>query len=238
MSAFMLQQIRKKASGLIESHLLKAGRVLEVRKWESSAIVEIDLHLPSAAMEEWKEVPYMKCKVAEFTYRDYTPSGWDAETRTCTLYVDAGHDGPGSRWARHLIKDENIGYLGISSTRHAPVQASNVVCLGDESSMGHLLAIQQLAHPDVAVSGAIIMGNEKNRSLFNECFRSPIQAIDRNAGRDHDILAAWLSQRSYNPANTAFCLAGNSTTVVQLRKWLKQSGYSSCPIKAQGFWSA
>jgi len=44
-------------------------------------------------------------------------------------------------------------------------------------------------------------------------------------------VAAILLFRKYN-----FYLTGNSTMVMQLRKILKQQGYSHNQIKGQGFW--
>src|SRR6187402_2532233 len=121
MSKLMLNKLKKKASDIIEGRVLKTALVLEARKWPSSTIVEIDLHLPSAVMDEWNEVNYMKCKVADFTYRDYTPSGWDAETQTCTLYIDLNHAGHGTAWANDLNRGDEISYLSIKSTSQTPV---------------------------------------------------------------------------------------------------------------------
>src|ERR1700761_908103 len=141
MNTMILDRLKKKASDILENRVLKTAIVLEARKWPGSSMIEIDLHMPTAVMDGWNEVNYMKCKVADFTYRDYTPSGWDAETQTCTLYIDANHAGPGSQWANQLKTGDEIGYIGIKSTRQTPVNTSAVICLGDESSLGHLFAL-------------------------------------------------------------------------------------------------
>jgi len=232
-----LHRLKKKALGLVEARLLKTGRVLDVRKWEPSTIIEIDLHLPQTVMDTWNEVPYIKCKVADLAYRDYTPSGWDAETQTCTLFVDANHNGAGSLWAQQLQKGDTINYVGPSSTRQTPVKTSSVICLGDESSIGHLLAMQQLTLPATRFSGAVVIGNQEHRNQFNEYFKSPLQPIARNDIYGHHSLTEWLLQQSYTIQDTFFYIAGNSTMVVELRKLLKKQGYNSNQIKCQGFWS-
>ncbi len=232
-----LQKLKKKASVLIENRILKTGIVLEVRKWNPCTIVEIDLHLPQTPMDGWNEVNYMKCRVADFTYRDYTPSGWDAETQTCTLYIDVSHQGAGSHWAQNLNKGDQVSYLGINSTRHTPVNTSAVICLGDESSMGHLLALQQLVVPATRFSGAIVMDSEQQCNLFKEYFKSPLQPVERTDVHGHHSLTAWLLQQTYHLQNTVFYLAGNNTMIVQMRKLLRQQGYSANQIRAQGFWS-
>jgi NADPH-dependent ferric siderophore reductase len=237
MNTHILNRLKKKASGLIENRVLKTASVLEVRKWPSAAMVEIDLHMPETTMDDWNEVNYIKCKVADFTYRDYTPSGWDAETQTCTLYIDVNHTGPGSLWANGLDKGHEVGYIGIKSTQQTPVNTSAVICLGDESSLGHLLAMQQLAMPAARFSGAVLMGDEHNRSLFSEYFRTPLHPVLRTDVHGHHSLTEWLLQQTYHLENTIFYLAGNNTMVAQLRKILRSQGYSSGQIKTQGFWS-
>jgi len=237
MSTLTLKHIKQKATDFLESRLLKTGYVLEVRQWTGSAIIEIDLHLPATQMNDWEAVPYMKCKVAELTYRDYTPSGWDAETQTCTLYVDAGHAGAGSTWAKQLKKGDTVSYPKITSTRQTPSKTASVICLGDESSLGHLLAMQQLTLPETRFTGAVIIGNEENRDLFKKDFRSPLQAIARTDVYGHHSLTEWLLQQSYSLQNTFFYIAGNNTMVVELRKLLRKQGYSSNQINVQGFWS-
>jgi NADPH-dependent ferric siderophore reductase len=237
MNTSTLQRLKQKASILIENRLLKTGRVLEVRKWEPSTLIEIDLHLPGTAMDNWNEVPYIKCKVADMTYRDYTPSGWDAETRTCTLFIDAAHSGAGSQWARQLNAGDRISYLGTNSTRQMPSPTSSVICLGDESSIGHLLAMQQLTMPQTRFAGAVVIGNEHNRNLFKEYFRSPLQPIARNDVYGHHSLTEWLLERSYSIQDTFFYIVGNNTMVIELRKLLRKQGYSRNQIHCHGFWS-
>lgn len=232
-----IQQFKKKASAIFEQRLLKTGTVLDARHWETSNITEVDLHLPSAQMENWTEVYYMKIKVADFTYRDYTPSGCDAETQTCTLYIDTNHEGAGSKWARGLKAGDEISYLGISSTRQSTINSAGIVCLGDESSIGHLLALQQLSAPTATFTGAVVMQDDDSRKLFTEYFRTPLQPVAKTDTYGHHSLINWLLQQSSNLEDTIFYLVGNNTMVAQLRKILRKQGYSSGQIKAQGFWS-
>lgn len=236
METSTFEKIKRTAGKLFEPQYLQTGRVLEVRAWEPSTLIEIDLHLPFATMELWTEVPYIKIKVAEFTYRDYTPSCWDVETSTCTLFVDAAHNGPGSRWARRLQNGDMISYFKIKSTHQSPMGTSAVIGLGDESSIGHLLALQQMALPAARFSGAILMSNENHRSLFDEYFRSPLVPLASNDVYGHHTLIQWIIEQQYALDNTVFYITGNQTMVIQLRKLLRLQGYTSAQIKVQGFW--
>jgi NADPH-dependent ferric siderophore reductase len=238
METSTLQKLKRKAGELFESRLLQTGTVLEVRPWTPSTLIEIDLHLPLVDMQQWEQVPYIKFRVDNFTFRDYTPSGWDAETRTCTIYVDAVHNGPGSKWARQLKKNDTISYIKkIGFTQHQPDQTSAVIALGDESSVGHLLALQKMVLPHTRFSGGIVIGDEEHRKLFHEYFWSPIEPVARKDVYGHNSLMEWVLKQQYSLENTIFYLAGNNTMVAQLRKLLKQQGYPSSQIKMQGFWS-
>ena len=138
METSILKKIKKKTAEL----LLNSGRVLEVRHWTNACMAEIDLHLPGSAMENWTEAVYIKFKVAGFTYHDYTPFAWDAETSTCSLLVDTGHEGPGSQWAQSLRSGDTVYFFKAVSARQALHGTDLVVALGDASSLAHLLALQ------------------------------------------------------------------------------------------------
>ncbi|MET3502225.1 SIP domain-containing protein [Mucilaginibacter rubeus] len=237
METSTLHKLKRKAGSLFENQLLQSGRVLEVRHWEPSTMIEIDLHLPQADMQNWHEIPYIKIKVDNLTYRDYTPAGWDAETSTCTLYIDAAHSGPGSKWAKQLQKNDTVRYLKIRSTRHAPAGTPAIIGLGDESSMGHMLALQQMVLPATRFSGAIVMADENHRGLFSEYFKSPLKPIERNDVYGHHSLIQWVMEQQYNLEHSVFYIAGNHTMVGELRKLLKLQGYPSSQIRIQGFWS-
>jgi NADPH-dependent ferric siderophore reductase len=235
METSTLELIKGKVGRLFESQL-QSGYVLEVRTWEPATIVEVDLHLPYADMDLWTELPYIKIKVAELTYRDYSPSCWDAETQTCTLFIDAAHTGPGSSWAKRIKKGDIVSYIKTGSTHHAPEGTAAIIGLGDESSVGHLLALQQMVLPRTRFTGAVLMANESHCGLFNEYFRSPLQPVNRNDVYGHHTLIQWVIEQQYALDNTIFYLTGNQVMVAQLRKLLRHQGYSSAQVRAQGFW--
>jgi NADPH-dependent ferric siderophore reductase len=230
METSILQQIRKKAGKIIENQLLKTGRVLDVRHWESSNMIEIDLHLPFADMRDWNQIPYIKLCVDDFTFRDYTPFGWDAEIATCSLLIDTAHDGPGSRWAKALRTGDTIHYLKTESTRQAPHPTDFVVGLGDASSLGHLLALQQLTMPAGRFDGAVLLPNPNSSKLLSEYFTTPLNTLPTPTE-----IADWLLKQGYCTAHTWFYLIGNQNFVTELRKLLKSLGHTN--IRVKGFWS-
>src|SRR5438045_1888995 len=106
-----MNKFTQATADLLERRWLKIAKVLAIRAWDPATFLEIDLHLPDCDMSKWQEAQHMKCKVGPLAYRDYTPSGWDAETRTCTLFIDAGHEGQGSRWVKKLKTGDTVYYL-------------------------------------------------------------------------------------------------------------------------------
>ncbi|QNK64622.1 hypothetical protein H7F33_09145 [Pedobacter sp. PAMC26386] len=224
--------IEKKILSIFENRVLKQGCVLEVRAWDSATFFEVDLHLPDVDMEKWTSVQRIKVRVSEYTYRDYTPALWDVETHTCTLCISSEHSGPGSDWVSSLKRGDTISYVGVGSTLHKPVFDSRLLCLGDNSSIGHFLALKQLALGVGDVYGAISFNNEAHAREFSEYFDTYLQPIpDKNRGIS---LVSWLEQQELS--NETVYIAGHCPTAMELRTYLKQRRDFSGSIKLLGFW--
>ena len=223
---------------LVENRLVKAAAVLAVRLWEPSTFIEIDLHMPGCDMSRWQQAQHIKCRVAPLVYRDYTPSGWDAETHTCTLLIDVAHDGPGSRWAKSLKEGDTISYLGVSSAHHEPAPGRRMVLLGDETSIGHFLALRQLADGQAVIGGAITIQEAAHRRVFDRYFPGTgLEVLPGAVKGDYSALKDWVAGfPDGDSSGTVFYLAGHIPGVVGLRKMLRRKGYGSRQVKAQGFW--
>jgi NADPH-dependent ferric siderophore reductase len=234
-----MNTITQKAIALLENKLVKTATVLAVRVWEPATFREIDLHMPGCDMRKWNQTQHMKCKVGPLTYRDYTPSGWDAETQTCTLFIDAAHDGPGSRWVKSLKPGDSLAYLGIASSHQQPVANKRLVLLGDETAIGHFFALQQLADKHTAICGAVAIAEKHHRDEFAEYFsRLGLIPLDKGVSGDYRALEDWVSGlTAADASDTIFYLAGYTPAVARLRKLLKQRGYEGSQIRAQGFWN-
>ncbi len=234
-----MNKLTQKAIALAETPFLKRGEVLAVREWEPGSIREIDLHLPDCDMSRWTSAQHIKCKVGVLAYRDYTPSGWDADTHTCTLLIHAGHWGAGSSWALALGPGDTIFYRGPGSSHQQPLPARRLCFLGDETSIGHFLALQQLARPGVAISGAILLSEAHHRQEFNEYFSGwSLEPLLKSGDGDYSALDQWVSALDHQAhADTIFYLAGYGPGVHGLRRLLRQKGIDGSRVRAQGFWA-
>lgn len=228
METTTLNPFQKTAYRLTE-RFLSSGTVLDVRPWLHAGMTEIDLHLPQADMRGWQDVPYIKFRVGSFTYRDYTPFGWDAETSTCSLLIDTGHIGPGAEWASQLQVGDKVAYLAIETSRQGPHATDLVIGLGDSSSLGHLLALRQLTLPQSRFEGAVILNSPAQADLFRDYFGpllTPVASLRQ--------LGEWLSEQNYGTGRSRFYLTGANSLVSGIRKELRSRGYVQ--IKVKGFW--
>jgi len=230
-----MNYIAKKSIALLENIMTKQGVVLGVTAWNPATLFEVQLHLPDAPMEKWTNVPYMKCRVAPYVYRDYTPSLWNASARTCSLFVDAAHDGAGSQWVAGLKKGDAVTYVGPSASTHRPMPASRLLALGDSSSLGHFLALEQLAGLQQPVGGAIYLSEENHRRTLAGRVQTGLVSVGDVGKTAYEALAHWLAAQSL--AGEVAYIAGHIPTTVQLRKLLKSRDDFAGKIYAHGFWS-
>jgi NADPH-dependent ferric siderophore reductase len=227
METHTLHTFKKKAVDFFEHNILHTGSVLAVRPWESGDMIEVDLHLPETKMERWTEVPYLKTRVAHFKYRDYSASGWDAETSTCSLFVDSSHGGIGSDWARRLK----------SGTSHQSPAHQQIVALGDQTSIGHFLALEKMVSPGTQFLGALLFPEKRNARLFKQYFQTsslePLHPFDHYG---HLSFKDWIGTKNFDPEITGFYIAGNTVMSGGLRTVLRQMGVPAGNIRVQGFW--
>lgn len=226
--------IKQKAINLFESALAKTGTVLAIRAWEPATFFEVDVHFPDMDMGSWKRVQHIKIKVANGVYRDYTPAGWDADIRTCTLYINAEQDGPGSQWIRTLHEGDDVVYMGVGATMHRPSVMGEMVVLGDMSSIGHYLALQQLAGSR-RLSGAITIANESHRQEFREYFDWDIQPVRKTDSGGLGSILKWTNDKVLAHSNVY--ISGHIPTCIRLRKELKKREDAPIGIQVQGFWA-
>lgn len=233
-----MEKLKQKAIALVEGRFIRTATVLAIRAWEPGTFREIDLHMPDCNMEKWNSTQQIKCKVGPLTYRDYTPSGWDVETRTCTLFMHAAHEGPGSRWVKMLQPGDTIQYLGVSSSHQQPAVGKRMIFLGDETAIGHFLALRQLSGEHTTISGAILLGEHHHRNEFLEYFPGwQVEGLYKKYATDYKALEEWIDGLpSSGASDIVFYLAGHNRSVGRLRKLLRQKGWGGSQVKAQGFW--
>jgi hypothetical protein len=132
----------KTVSSLVEL-ISSKGHVLSVETYNNGTFYQVNVHLPATDMSKWTTIPRLKCRVGELDYRDYSPAQWDAAQRTCTLYIEAAHQGAGSNWVKQLRAGDTFSY-GAAHAQQVPPRPGKILCIGDGSALGHFLALKQL----------------------------------------------------------------------------------------------
>jgi NADPH-dependent ferric siderophore reductase len=233
-----MNKLTQRAIAMAEAPFLRTATVLGVRAWEPGSIREIDLHLQDCDMSKWTSAQHIKCKVGTLSYRDYTPLGWDAETSTCTLLIHTAHEGIGSRWARRLQAGDAVSYRGVGSSHHQPAGGREMVFLGDESSIGHFLALRQLAERRTVISGAVLLEEPHHQQEFHDYYPGwELEPLPKGAASGYRELDRWVEQWvPQDHPDAVFYLAGYIPSVLRLRKLLRRKGVAGGKVQAQGFW--
>lgn len=228
--------LKKAVFGLMDKVFTQEGFVLAVRKWQPETMYEIDLHLPEVDMLKWTTIPRLKCKVAPYAYRDYTPAIWDAERRKCTLIIETGHNGFGSLWTQNLKPGDTILFAPAHAAQ-LPAGPGKIVCFGDGSALGHFLALKQLTNRNTNPLEAIIFLNEEY--VLPDYFEHENPEFKFIMAPGVNSLDSLHQSSEYKVLSTygALYIAGHIPTVTGLRKIFKKNPYLNAKIFAHGFWS-
>ena len=110
--------------------------------------------------------------------------------------------------------------------------------LGDETTIGHFLALQQLAQPSATIDGAILLTEPHHQQEFHDYFQGwAIAPLRKNGDNDYRELGDWVDALDIRDhADTVFYLAGYIPGVVDLRRRLRRKGFAGGQVKTQGFW--
>jgi NADPH-dependent ferric siderophore reductase len=225
----------KKAFSTLLDKISSPAEVLAIRTWKPGTMYELDLYLPTVDMGKWTTIPRLKCRVdnEKLEFRDYTPAIWNVSHRTCTLYIEAGHQGAGSSWIKRLCQGDSI-FVAHAHAEKLPAEQGKVLALGDGSALGHLLALKQLTsrleHPlDACVAlhenYQIPLGLRENNMDIDFCLTSDV----------HATLTQWLNTRSLS-SYTSVYVAGNIKLVRGLRQQLKTHSGLQARLYVTGFW--
>ncbi|RUT70183.1 hypothetical protein D0817_13490 [Flavobacterium cupreum] len=219
----------------VEKLFVKSGQIMAVRQWHGGPFYEIDVSLPQVNFEKWDTAQAIKCRISPLHYTDYTPAIWDAAEKICTLYIDTGHAGPGSSWAKDQVEGNAFHYMKIESEKHYPL-GSHLVFLGDQTAIGHFCALQQLAQQDTEISGFINFNDAITAAAFSEnCAWLPLQPTTAYT-EIHTQTDKWILDNRYKIEDCIFYLVGNAKLIVSLRKLLHTHGIGGSRIKSKGFW--
>lgn len=230
----MANLVRRVASSLLDKIGAQA-QVLAVRAWQPRTMYELDLHLPTVDMAKWTIIPRLKCRVAEekFEFRDYTPATWNVAQRTCTLYIEAGHQGAGSRWIQRLHPGDTV-VVGPAHAEKLPAAPGRVLALGDGSALGHLLALKQLtSRLDYSLDACVALPDEYQLPGHLQEANPELALLP--TANVQATLENWLHAQPLSSYRSIY-LAGNMGLVANLRRQLTAQPALTARLYVKGFW--
>lgn len=230
-----MANILKGFVGNLIDKMTSSAEIIDVRAWNSKGIYEIDVHLPMIDMNKWKCVQRLKCKVGELKYRDYTPAHWDDKTQICTLYIDAGHEGVGSKYIRDLKIGDNLIFSAAHSTP-TPSQTGRVLCIADASALGNSLALKQLIDKTTYPLDTVTFFEENSQIPSSLKEQNPEFEFLFGVLEDKiKILTQWCESKDLTTYSSIY-ITGNSSMVREVRNILKSKPKVRAQIYANGFW--
>jgi NADPH-dependent ferric siderophore reductase len=231
MSNILIQSLGR----LLETFLSPAV-VLSNQKWEDSSIYEIRIKLPEINFEAWKTIKRLKIQVGPLEYRDYTPSLWDIDNKTCALFIDAGHTGIGSEWATNLCQGDQI-LLSDAHAANLPGNIGEVLGLGDVSALGHFLALKQLTDQAIyPIQVGIFTNSNDQLPLYFQTVHREFCFVPGNGVPANTVLQTWAMTLDLKRFSSIY-IAGNNTLVKLLRTQLRTIVNRDVKIYGHGFWS-
>jgi NADPH-dependent ferric siderophore reductase len=231
----MANILKKVAGGLLE-RMLSTATVTAVRAWRPATLYEVDIHIPSVDLTQWHTIKRLKCRVGLLEYRDYTPARWDAVAQTGTLFIEAGHEGAGSRWVQQLQVGDKL-LMGAAHAAPLPAHAGPVLCLGDSSALGHFLALQQLTNREhYPMDAAVYLQEDYEMPASSAMHPCGFDLLRRPAAKSTDVLEQWFLKKDLS-LYTSIYIAGQISMLSGLRKKLKAMPQVQARIYAHGFWS-
>lgn len=231
----MVNILRKAVSGIVQ-RMLSNATVTAVKKWHPGTIYEVELYLPQTDVESWHTIKRLKCKVADLEYRDYTPVLWNSELNICTLLIDGGHHGAGSRWVRALKAGDQI-LFGPAHAAALPSVKGRILCLADASALGHFLALKQLTDQSehALEVGVLVHAEQTIPETFKE--ENPEFQFIRGCQDDGaDLLEQWYEGKALTDYNSIY-IAGNIPMMKALKRKLKSDPNVQAKVYGYGFWS-
>ena len=222
--------------------MLSSAQVIGIQKWEKSSLYEIEIMMPSLKPESWNTIRRLKCQVGLLEYRDYTPALWTENPNTCTLFIEANHQGTGSEWVKNLQIGEEI-LIGEAHAANVPIREGSILGLGDTTAIGHFLALKQLTNQITYPLKVGIFTNGQYDAPLDFMFDHPNFSFFPFTTEPSSTIACsltalenWIEPIDLNSFSSVY-IAGNNTLVKSLRSLIKTKINRDIKIYRHGFWS-
>jgi NADPH-dependent ferric siderophore reductase len=177
-------------------------------------------------------------RVSDTAYRNYTPFRFDAKEGICEILFHLHGNGPGSDFMRDMRTGEVTRMLLPRGRTVYRGNVSHHVVIGDETSLGLALAIQNETVAQGHSFNAIFELNDRTVMEELELYGHVLTKDTLNkAGRIRQHIFQQNEDAGANLQNTGFYVAGNADTMRMARRELKEMNVPAKNIFSQAYWA-
>lgn len=173
-------------------------------------------------------------RVSDTHMRHYNPSAFDSATGTMEMLIYLHGKGPGSAWADKVIVGDKINLMGPAMKVKLDNTQRNFVFLGDETTIGTFLFMQNSLASGQQFNGLI--ETEPNLLHLNQTVNLNLPTAARTAQRG-EVLSKWLAENFDANKDAQFYLLGHNASNLQLRDYLKDKGIPNSKIVMRRYWA-
>lgn len=173
-------------------------------------------------------------RVSDTHMRHYNPSAYDATTGTMEMLIYLHGKGPGSAWAEKIQAGDKLNIMGPAMKIHADESNNRQVFLGDETTIGTFLFLQNSLSKAQTFTGLI--ETQPDLLHLNNTVGLNVPTAARTAQRG-EVLVQWLKDNYEANKDALFYLLGHNATNLQLRDWLKDKGVPNSRIAMRRYWA-
>lgn len=169
--------------------------------------------------------------------RTYTICSVKPVAQRFDVLAVAHPEGPGGRLVREMLVGEPIVVFGPKPDLDVrTLGASQIVLLGDETTVGLFEAVRGELRGRPSVRGAVEYGVGVG---LPRCSLPALQGVDttrRDAGHPGASLRAWVEDNITDERHTVFFVNGHGAAVRALRLQLLAMGVEGAAIRSRAYW--
>ncbi|MFD2967280.1 siderophore-interacting protein [Sphingobacterium bambusae] len=178
-------------------------------------------------------------RISDTEFRHYTPSYFSREKGICEVFFYLHDKGPGSRWVEGLREGDTLDLLGPGGKIKYDLSCRTHLAFGDETSLGLLRCISSEAENrgDRFVGIAELDDGHAHWPQLLGLKASSVCLSGGKAGVDAIGKLQELLEAGMDSERTAVYLTGNARSILSLRKFLLEHGFSRRQVHTEPYWA-
>lgn len=221
---------------MLSQWFMRPARVVAV-KTLSPHFRRVDLEAEALRNVEWTAGQKIQVSMGGgLSTRTYTPISWDKDGGRTQLLTFAHGDGPGSRWATGVRKDDTCQLFGPRRSLELSVVQSPMALFGDETSFGLAAALRDSNQAGRVTHVFEVSDVAESRPVLQAIGLGQAKLIERIIDDAH-LAAAEAELLQLAASGAQFVLTGKASSIQRVSRALKAVGIGSSRVKAKAYWA-